>query len=178
MNLFIASTSKENISEEIVKQSKKLIKKLAKIPKINLIFGAYHKGLMKVCYDEFFKNKKDIIGVSTEFDKENCDIENYTEEIIVKKTTERFEKIYEKSDCLLFLPGGIGTLAELFSSLEEERINKKKKIIVYNCNFFFTPIIEELYNLYQEGFIDTKPADYMIIESDLEKIIEIIKEDN
>lgn len=132
---------------------------------------------MKVSYDEFAKNQKNIIGVTTDFDKENSQQEKYTKEIVVKNTTQRFEKIFSNSDVLLFLPGGLGTLAELFSSIEERQINNAKKIILYNYNFFFTPIIEELYKLYKEGFIDVPPSSYMIIESDKEKIIEILKEE-
>lgn len=132
---------------------------------------------MKVSYDEFAKNQKNIIGVTTDFDKENSQQEKYTKEIVVKNTTQRFEEIFSNSDVLLFLPGGLGTLAELFSSIEERQINNAKKIILYNYNFFFTPIIEELYRLYKEGFIDVPPSSYMIIESDKEKIIEILKEE-
>ena len=132
---------------------------------------------MKVSYDEFAKNQKNIIGVTTDFDKENSQQEKYTKEIVVKNTTQRFEKIFSNSDVLLFLPGGLGTLAELFSSIEERQINNAKKIILYNYNFFFTPIIEELYRLYKEGFIDVPPSSYMIIESDKEKIIEVLKEE-
>ena len=86
---------------------------------------------MKVSYDEFAKNQKNIIGVTTDFDKENSQQEKYTKEIVVKNTTQRFEKIFSNSDVLLFLPGGLGTLAELFSSIEERQINNVKKII--NC---------------------------------------------
>ena len=177
INLFIASTSKENISNELHTDVSNLIKKIAKIPNINLVFGAYHNGLMKVSYDEFSKNQKEIIAVTTDFDKKKTKQEKYTKEIVTKNTTQRFEKIFFNSDILLFLPGGIGTLAELFSSIEEHQINNVKKIILYNYNFFFTPIIEELYNLYKEGFIDEPPSSYMIIESNKDKIIEILKEE-
>ena len=169
MNLFIASTAKENVNQDLLKEVSNLINEIAKIPKVNLVFGAYHKGLMKVSYDAFSNNKKDIIGVITEYDKKNCKNEKYTKEIVVKTSTER--------DLLLFLPGGIGTLSELFSSIEERKNGVKKKIIIYNYKFFFTPILEELYNLYREGFIDEPPAEYMIIESDKEKILSMIKEE-
>ena len=177
MNLFIASTAKENVNQDLLKEVSNLINEIAKIPKVNLVFGAYHKGLMKVSYDAFSNNKKDIIGVITEYDKKNCKNEKYTKEIVVKTSTERFQKIFSESDLLLLLPGGIGTLSELFSSIEERKNGVKKKIIIYNYKFFFTPILEELYNLYREGFIDEPPAEYMIIESDKEKILSMIKEE-
>ncbi len=177
MNLFIASTSKENIEDNLLKECSTLIEKIANIPNINLVFGAYNKGLMKTSFDAFSKNNKEVIGITTNFDKITCKDQKYTKEIAVESTSERFKKIYEESDILLFLPGGIGTLAELFSALEENRIHDKKKVIVYNCNFFFTTIIEELYNLYKKGFIDNPPSSYITIESDQEKIINMLKEE-
>ena len=97
--------------------------------------------------------------------------------IVAENTVERFQKLYENSDCILFLPGGIGTYSELFSAIEENKNNSHpKKIILYNYDYFYTPIINELYHLYQEGFIDEVAASYMIIESREDKIIELIEE--
>ena len=53
-----------------------------------------------------------------------------------------------------------------------------QKTSCQNCNYFYTPIIRELYHLYEEGFINMPPSEYMIIESDKDKIIEMIKEMN
>lgn len=155
-----------------------LICEIAKIKGVDLVFGAHHKGLMKLSYDEFKKNNKKVVGVITDYHKKIIDSSDfYDKEIVVNTTTERFEKIYENSDVLLFLPGGLGTYAEIFSAIEERRIESGKKIIIYNNNYFYTPMIKELYKLYKDGFIDEVPADYMIIESDSNKIIEIIKEE-
>ena len=178
LNLFIGSSSKDNVDFGYLKDGAALIGELAKIEGVDLVFGAHHKGLMKLSYDEFKRNNKKIIGVITNYHKEMVDSSIfYDKEIIVNTTTERFEKIYENSDVLLFLPGGLGTYAEIFSAIEERRIDNGKKIIIYNSNYFYTPMIKELYKLYKEGFIDEVPADYMIIESDSNKIIEIIKKE-
>lgn len=177
MRLFIGCTSKTTIDSAYIEMCSPLIKELASIPDISLVYGAWNEGIMGVLYEEFSKNKRNIIGVTTEFHKnlEN-DIKLY-EEIVVKTTTERFQKIHECSDVLLFLPGGLGTYAEIFSAIEEHRIHNGKKIILYNVNSFYTNMIQELYKLHKMGFIDEVPADYMIIESEWEKIVDIIKEE-
>ena len=75
------------------------------------------------------------------------------------------------------MPGGVGTYSELFIAIEENKNSiQPKKIILYNYDYFYTPIIKELYHLYQVGFIEDVPASYMVIESDSRKIIELIKE--
>ena len=175
MNLFIGCTAKENIDKVYIDECSDLIKMIASIDGVNLVYGAFNKGLMKTRYSEFKKNNKQIVGVITEHD-DSLGEDVGSEKIIVASPIERINKIYSKSDAVLILPGGLGTMAELFSAIDEVRYGDKKKIILYNCNFFYTSLIKELYHLYELGFIDLKPYEYMIIESDKNKIIEIIEE--
>lgn len=178
MKLFIGCSSKEDINEIYFNDCTKLINEIVKIPDIELVYGACDRGLMGVASNKFLEAGKKVTGVVTSYHKELFgDSGSYDTEIVTKTTTERFEKIYEVSDVLLFLPGGLGTYAEVFSAIEEKRIKNGKKIILYNDNYFYTPIIKELYNLHKEGFIDEVPSDYMVIESDIDKIINLIKEE-
>ena len=48
--------------------------------------------------------------------------------ILVNKSLERIKKIYEQSDAFVILPGGIGTVEELFSILEENRNDAAEQI--------------------------------------------------
>lgn len=178
MNIFIGCSARENIDTKYKESSKDLVEKVAQIKNLNLVFGAYYKGLMAICYDCFKQNNKKVIGVTPEIYKDALNEMSCDEEIITKTTMERFNEIYKKSDIFLFLPGGIGTLAELFNAMEENRTNDiDKKIILYNKDFFYTPIIKELYNMYKEKFIDLELSKYIIIESNLDNVIKLIKEE-
>ena len=179
MNLFIGCGASTKIDEVYINDCSDLIKKIAKIPEVDLVYGAYNRGLMGLCYAEFKKNEKKITGVITKYhdDRDGDEVVGDNKKVTLT-TTERFDEIYGNSDTILILPGGLGVLAELFSAIEESSIGNNKKIIVYNCNYFYTPIIRELFHLYEEGFISMPPSEYMIIESDKEKIIEMIKEMN
>ena len=77
----------------------------------------------------------------------------------------------DKSNYVLILPGGLGCLYDLFKS-----INDKKRIILYNDNFFYTPIIKRLYEMYEEGIVDRIPSEYMYIESDFSEIIKKLED--
>ncbi len=177
MNLFIGCTAKTDIDEVYLSECGDLIKMIASIDNVDLVYGAFNKGLMKMCYSEFKKNNKNITGVITKYDDElDGDEDVGDDKIVVSSTIERFDKIYTKSDAVLILPGGLGTMAELCSAIDEVRCGSKKKIILYNCNFFYTSLIKELYHLYEIGFVDLKPYEYMMIESDKNRIVEIIKE--
>ena len=123
--------------------SYKLIDELSKIDNVNLVFRDELKDLIK-----------DI----------NIEPVSY----INKESI-----IYDKSDVILILPGGLGIMADLFSA-----ITNNKKVILYNIDYFFTPIIQYLYKLYNCNFIDVVPSDYMLIENDYKKIVNMIREMN
>lgn len=179
MNLFIGCTSKENISNEYLEHGKSLIEQIACIPNVNLVFGGFHKGLMGTSYDEFVKNKKEIISIILKSHQKHKEFHYcHQEEMIVDTMIKRFDAVYNCSDVFLFLPGGIDTYAEIFSVIGEEIKRSGKKIILYNDNYFYTPMIQELYQLYQRGFVDMVPSDYMVIESDFEEIVKMIEEES
>ena len=65
-----------------------------------------------------------------------------------------------EANMVLILPGGVGTMHDLFKS-----VNDGKRVIVYNKDFFYTPIINKLFELYEEGIELRRPSEYMEIES-------------
>ena len=158
MNVFVATSARDEVLDKYGNICSELLEEVASLEHTNLVFGAYGYGLMGKAYDIFKKHKKKIIGVAPNAYKSD------------------FEKVYEKSDVLLFLPGGLGTYSELFSCLEEMKSNPGKKIIVYNVNFFFSPMLEEMYNLYCQGFLEKNLGEYILISNSKEEIIEKLKE--
>ena len=91
---------------------------------------------------------------------------------------DRMREIYNKSDIMLFLPGGIGTYTELFSSIEEHRTKEDNKLLIlYNDDFFYTPIIKELYWLYEKKLVKKSIGEYVNIESRMEDIIKLIEKE-
>ncbi|MBQ6324104.1 MAG: LOG family protein [Bacilli bacterium] len=77
-----------------------------------------------------------------------------------------------EANMVLILPGGVGTMHDLFKS-----VNDGKRVIVYNKDFFYTPIIKKLFELYEEGIELRRPSEYMEIESEMDEIIKKL-EDN
>ena len=85
-------------------------------------------------------------------------------------------ELYHHCDKILLLPGGLGTYTELFCSIEEHRtMMDDKEIILYNDGFFYTPLIEELYHLFERGFSSKNVSEFLHIESDQEEILKLIK---
>ena len=174
MNIFIGSSSKNEINDIYFEESKEILKKITK--NNNLVFGVSENGIMGQCYKTFKENKRKIIGITNEtyayeFNNVPCD-----EEYIVYSTLDRTNKIINNSDIFLFLPGGIGTYAEIFHIYEELRTYKiNKKIIIYNYNNFYKELINILNKLVNEKFLDKELLEYIKIVNKQEELLTLIK---
>ena len=171
MRLFIGCGS-EDVDEKYLANSKKLVKRIAAMEDIDLAFGAYDHGMMGFVYHTFLDQHKKILGVTVDLYKDQLKELACDEEIVEKTTMERARTLYQKSDVILLLPGGLGTYTELFCMLEEHRtILDDKTIILFNDGFFYTPLIEELYHLYENHFSSKNVGELIDIESDPDEVV-------
>lgn len=176
MNLFIGCSCEEKIDKNIIKKSKEVIKDIASIDNIDLVYSNCIDGLGGVCYEEFRKNNKNIIGVQVDKYRKLQDKAYSDKEIIVKNGIDRFKNIYDNSDLCLILPGGLGTFSEIFNLIEEYRLNKKR-VIIYNLDGYYNDLIKIMDNLYDTHFASVKISECIDIVNSKEEVINIIKEE-
>ncbi len=151
MKIFVGCSSKNEIPDKYKVECTILLEKLFKDN--DLVFGAYDGGLMGISYHETLKNNKNIIGICPDIYKEDFNTLKCTKEIITKNVSQRIDKLIEESDVCLFLPGGMGTINELFMALESKRSHEfDKPIIIYNCCGFFDYLLLFLNKIYEENF--------------------------
>ena len=173
MNLFIGSSSVEEIPQKYLNDTKIYLDKLLKDN--NLIFGAYNHGIMGLSYEAALNNNNEITSIVPELNKNDLLELNSTKEIITKDTPDRTTAMFKSSDALIFLPGGIGTLYELFASLECTRNHEVNvPIIIYNSCNFFDEILTFLDKLYEEKFIKTKVKELYHISNNAEDTLEFL----
>lgn len=175
MKVFIASGSNENIKEEYLKETKSVCQILCDLD-YSLVFGACLNGMMGVCYNTFKENKKDILGVT--IDAYHDDLKYFSSIKILETDTsfKRLEYIYNESDIFLFLPGGTGSLSELFSIMEELKTNKiQKKIVLYNYNGFYNELLDYINILNKYGFIYENEIGKIIIIENKKELEEVFK---
>ena len=88
-----------------------------------------------------------------------------------------FKNIYDNSDIFLILPGGFGTISEIFNLIEEYRIDDKKRIIIYNLDGYYDDLIKIMDNLYDTHFASVKISECIDIVNSKDEVINIIKEE-
>lgn len=146
--------SSSGIRPEYSEISRLLGKILAK-NKIELVYGGSRIGLMGEVSNEVLKNNGKAIGVMPRglFTVETAS-EHLTKLIEVDTMHERKQTMTDLSDGFIALPGGLGTLEELFEMLSWARIGiHQKPIGLLNICHFFDPLINMLKNTCNEGFM-------------------------
>ena len=180
MNVFIASSASKLIDEKYLTLAKEVSEYLAS-KGLNLVFGGANFSMMGECFKAFINNNRNVEAFTVKF------YENDLKELeganchLVEDTLVRFKEMYDLSDIILILPGGIGTLAELASALEEYRSNKEKKlIIIYNQDGYYSKIFEWMNQNINSGFLSqTLNNDFKVVEKleDLKMYVDTFMED-
>ena len=176
MKIFIACSSK-NHYEDIVKDMAKTLAQQGH----DLIFGAASTGMMGIASKEFAKEGRGVSSVTVE--KYLDDLINIpsTEEYICDTTFDRTKCLYQNADVIIFMPGGSGTMGELFGILEELRtVDIKNKLFIYNLPYkdgYFFDFFEGLMNRFiEDHYNDESIKKYYKIVYSKEELLERIGE--
>lgn len=165
MKLFIGCSSSNNIPTEYFDDCKVLLEELMK--ENDLVFGACNSGLMGLTYNITLKANGNITGICPEAYKDDFKTLKCDTEITTKSVSERTDSVISSSDALIFLPGGIGTIYELFTAIESKRCHEfNKPIVIYNSNGYFDKLLEFMDKVYSEKFSGFKDKrNYLVTDS-------------
>lgn len=130
---------------------------------ITLIYGGGGKGIMKTIADHVMENGGTVIGVIPkiliEWEHQH---KNISQLIVTDDMHSRKKMMYGMCDAAMALPGGLGTLDELFEMLTWNQLSiHDKKIFVMNSGGFFNHLIQHITQLEQNGFL-YEPAEKRI----------------
>jgi uncharacterized protein (TIGR00730 family) len=143
--------SANDVGEKYVEATQTLARLLAENGH-TLVYGGSEKGLMKVIASGVQAAGGKVIGVSVEYLKDAAK-QDADEMIIAKDLGERKAVMLERSDVLVMLVGGIGTLDEVTEVIEHKKHgHHNKPIIVLNTNGFYEGLQLQLQRMEQEGF--------------------------
>lgn len=165
MKLFIGCSSSDDIPQEYFEDCRILLEELMKDN--DLVFGACNSGLMGLAYNTTIKTNGNITGICPEAYKDDFKELKCDTEITTKSISERTDSVITSSDALIFLPGGIGTIYELFTAIESKRCHEfNKPIVIYNSNGYFDKLLEFMDKVYSEKFSGVKDKrNYFVTDS-------------
>lgn len=141
---------------------------------IRIVYGGAKVGLMGALSDSALKEGGQVIGVIPGFlQTKELAHENLTEMFHVKTMHERKALIDQLSDGAIALPGGFGTLDELFEMLTWGQLGLHKKPVgLLNINGFFSDLIRVIETMVNEGFLKEINRDMVIVSDEIEDLLE------
>lgn len=99
-----------------------------------------------------------------------------TELRIVDDMHERKRLMLELSDAVIALPGGCGTLEELFEAITWKRLGLYfGPVVLVNVNRFYDPCIELLNRTVDEGFMNAKHREMWSVVPGPEDVVEALR---
>jgi len=135
---------------------------------ITLIYGAGNVGLMGVVADTVLDKGGKVIGMIPKFLEEK-EVAHYgiTELIVTDTMHQRKQKMADVAEGIIALPGGIGTLDELFEIFTWQQLGLHANPIgLLNINGFYDHLIRHIEHMTQEGFLKPYHRDRILIDSD------------
>ena len=112
------------------------------------------------------------VGVVPSIVEESGRTSQYNDEVIsCTNLNERKQLMIEQSDVFIALPGGVGTLDEIFTVASSYTIGyHHKPVILYNMQGFWDSTVRMLDDLQQQGFIRGQWHDYIKVAGSLEEL--------
>ncbi|MBL7823151.1 MAG: TIGR00730 family Rossman fold protein [Saprospiraceae bacterium] len=158
-------------------QAFNLGKKLAHL-EIDMIYGGSNAGLMGAVANGALSEGGKVVGVIPEFlvDKELAH-NGITELILVKSMHERKYKMNELCDGVIALPGGYGTLDELFEMLTWGQLGlHKKPVALYNIHGYYNALINLVQHMVSSGFLKESNQKMLLINEDPDTLLKEMNE--
>lgn len=162
MNIGVFCSANKNVDQSYFSATKELGMWIGKSGH-SLVWGGCRLGLMETIAEGFREGASSIaecgrgklIGVIPEIIEERGkSFSPVDRAIYCKNLSERKEIMINLSDVMVALPGGIGTLDEIFTVVSSATIGyTDKKIILYNISGFWNPLISLMNHLESQGMI-------------------------
>jgi len=152
--LAIFCGSKTGRNEMYVKHALELASIMAE-HKIELVYGGGKKGIMGIVADTVMEKGGIVRGVIPQilvgWEHQH---EGISELFVVEDMHVRKRKMYELCDGVVILPGGFGTLDELFETLTWNQLSiHDKKVFILNTAGFYNHLLQHLQLLNEEGLL-------------------------
>ncbi|MEE9363334.1 MAG: TIGR00730 family Rossman fold protein [Cellulophaga sp.] len=140
---------------------------------INLVYGGAKIGIMGKVVEGVLDNGGTVTGIIPDFlkVKEVCHT-GLTKLLVTPDMHQRKLKMHELSDGVITLPGGYGTLEELFEMITWAQLGLHQKPIgILNCNGFYNDLLQMLKKMVSQGFLKQENYDMLLVEDTIEALL-------
>ncbi len=143
---------------------------------IGLVYGGGRIGLMGVLANTVLENNGKVTGVIPGFlSTKEIRHDGLTQCYEVDDMHTRKQMMYQLSDAFVAMPGGFGTLDELFEIITWHQLSlHQKPVVIYNAHGYFDPLLEMIHKMYAEGFVPAQYKSFLHEASTQEEVAEML----
>ena len=176
MKICIFCSANWQIDHDFFKLTEKLGKWAAKEGH-TIVYGGVNQGLMECIGKAMHEAGGRTIGIVPVLVEREGRASQYNDvEIPCDNLNDRKQLMQDQSDVFIALPGGIGTLDEIFTIAASATIGyHAKPVILYNMKGFWDSLIQMLDDLHTKGVTRKNWRTYIKVTNSLEEIVEILE---
>ena len=141
---------------------------------IELVYGGGKIGMMGILADTVLKLKGKVIGVIPKLlEKKEVVHTGVKEMIVCEKMSDRKVIMSKLVEGYITLPGGFGTLDELFEALTLNQLQiEQKPVGLLNMNGFFDAVLLQLDKMVAEGYLKQADRKMLFVGTSVNDLME------
>jgi uncharacterized protein (TIGR00730 family) len=172
----VYAASSDQLRSVFFEQTALLAQRLAE-RNVTVVYGGGGVGLMGTLATTMLEHGGRVIGIMPHFMK---DVEwahkQVQEFVFVGDMHERKRRFVEDVDAIIALPGGVGTLEELFEVITWKKLGLlNKPIIILNTDGFYDPLLVFLERMVEEKFLSALHTRMWHVVNDANEVLAAIE---
>lgn len=176
MKIAVFCSANDSIASAYFKAAEELGKWMADSGH-TLVYGGQNRGLMRCVGEAVHNGGGQIIGVIPQIlansgQRPDClDVE-----IPCDNLSDRKDLMIQRSDLIVALPGGVGTLDEVFTVLAAASIGyHDKRVVLFNVGGFWDSLLAMLGDMKGRGVIRPGFDDTLMVVKSVDELVGIVK---
>ncbi|MDY4558289.1 MAG: TIGR00730 family Rossman fold protein [Alloprevotella sp.] len=168
-------SSKDNLPESYVRAAREVGELIGRTGR-TLVYGGARKGLMEVLAQSVKQHGGRVFGMVPDVIVER-DLESEAIDVTFRcaDLSDRKDMMNRESDVLLALPGGIGTLDEVFTVLANTCIGiRRQPLVFFNVDGCWNALLAALDDLFRQGLISGRPEDFYQVASNIDELEQLL----
>ena len=142
-----------------------------------VVYGGGRVGLMGLVADSALKAGGQVYGIIPEHIQEKeVQHEDLTELHVVDTMHVRKQMMVDRSQAFVILPGGLGTLDELFELLTWKQLGlHDKPIVIVNMDNYWKDMLKTVHYIADQGFMREDDLKLFVEVNHVDEVVEAIK---
>ncbi len=143
---------------------------------ITVVYGGGRTGLMGALADSALAAGGEVIGVMPHaLVEREVAHHGLTSLQIVDSMHERKAMLAEMADAFIALPGGLGTLEELFETWTWAQLGvHRKPVALLDVESYWRPLVQFMGHVEAEGFLRGRPSDWLVVEPEPNALLDAL----